>query len=241
MIISEMNNKIKITSVMKDLKIRQLFVIAIGLIFFVPNSFAQYKEFKITSDGDTINIVTKDGLRNGKWIIKMPELRGEPGYEEEGIFVKGKKEGTWRKFTLEGDLLATENYKKGGKHGIQQYFTFLGEPILEESWKGYDPEAPYDTIPVYGTGSNEIVEFRIVKAEQYSVKQGEWKFYDPATGDIVRTEKWERNNLVNPGSTTASVAINPEKKKVEKTPEMLEWEKKNRGKKGAIRDGKTGM
>jgi hypothetical protein len=30
-------------------------------------------------------------------------------------------------------------------------------------------------------------------------------------------------------------------KKPEKTPEMLEWELKNKGKKGAIRDGKTGL
>ena len=226
---------------MKDLKIRQLCVIAIGLILFVQNSFAQYKEFKINAKGDTINVVTKDALKHGKWIIKMPELRGEPGYEEEGIFVKGKKEGLWRRFTLEGDLLATENFKKGGKHGIQQYFTFLGDPIREESWKGYDPDSPYDTIAIYGTGSNEIVEFRIVKAEQYSVKQGDWKFYEPETGNVIKTEKWERNNLINQGNTIAAVATNLEKKKIEKTPEMLEWEKKNRGKKGAIRDGKTGM
>ena len=226
---------------MKDLKIRQLCVIAIGLILFTQNSFAQYKEFKINAEGDTINVVTKDALKQGKWLIKMPELRGEPGYEEEGIFVKVKKEGLWRRFTLEGDLLATENFKKGGKHGIQQYFTFLGDPIREESWKGYDPDSPFDTIAVYGTGSNEIVEFRIVKAEQYSVKQGDWKYYEPETGNVIKTEKWERNNLINPGNTIAAVTTNLEKKKIEKTPEMLEWEKKNRGKKGAIRDGKTGM
>lgn len=226
---------------MKDLKIRQLCVIAIGLILFTQNSFAQYKEFKINAEGDTINVVTKDALKQGKWLIKMPELRGEPGYEEEGIFIKGKKEGLWRRFTLEGDLLATENFKKGGKHGIQQYFTFLGDPIREESWKGYDPDSPYDTIAIYGTGSNEIVEFRIVKAEQYSVKQGDWKYYEPETGNVIKTEKWERNNLINQGNTIAAVATNLEKKKIEKTPEMLEWEKKNRGKKGAIRDGKTGM
>ena len=85
------------------------------------------------------------------------------------------------------------------------------------------------------------MEFRIVKAEQYSVKQGDWKYYEPETGNVIKTEKWERNNLINQGNTIAAVATNLEKKKIEKTPEMLEWEKKNRGKKGAIRDGKTGM
>ncbi|HSN61666.1 MAG TPA: hypothetical protein VLR49_12075 [Ferruginibacter sp.] len=228
---------------MKHLKIHKLLGIAIGLFFFALNvSAQQYKEFRINTDGDTINAVTKDGLKEGKWVIKVAELRGEPGYEEEGIFEKGLKEGVWRRYTIDGDLLAVENYKKGGKHGVQQYFTFLGEPLRDENWKGYDPDSPYDTIPIYGTGSNEIVEFRIVKAEQYSVKQGEWKFYDPSNGAFLRTEQWERNNLLKPaGSTTPSVATSSVKKKPEKTAEMIEWELKNKGKKGSIRDGKTGL
>jgi hypothetical protein len=241
MILSCINNEIKRINGMKHLKIHQLFVMAIGLILFAQNSWGQYREFKINAQGDTINAISKAGLKQGKWLIKVPELRGEPGYEEEGIFTKGLKEGVWRRFTAEGDLLAIENYKKGGKHGKQQYFTYLGEIIREESWKGYDPETPYDTIPIYGTGSNEIVEFRIVKAEQYSVKQGEWKYYEPATGQVFRTEQWERNNLIKPGSTTPSVVASSAKKKPEKTAEMLEWEKKNKGKKGAIRDGRTGL
>lgn len=226
---------------MKDLKIHKLSGIAICLFFFLGNAGAQYKEFKLNAKGDTINIITKDGVKEGKWVIKVAELRGEPGYDEEGIYSNGVKEGFWRRYTADGDLLAVENFKRGGKHGVQQYFTFLGEPIRDESWKGYDPEAPYDTIPVYGTGSNEIVEFKIVKAEQYSVKQGEWRYYDPATGAVQRTEQWERNNLVNPGSTTASVTAIDRKKKPEKTAEMIEWERKNKGKKGAIRDGRTGL
>ena len=225
---------------MKHLKIQKLLGIAILLFFNTENTSAQHKEFKINAKGDTINIISKAGLKERKWVIKVPELRGEPGFEEEGIFVKGQKEGYWRRYTADGDLLAVENYKKGGKHGLQQYYTYLGELVREENWKGYDPDAPYDTVAVYGTGSNEIVEFKIVKAEQYSVKQGEWRFVDPVTGGVIRTEKWERNVLLQPGSTTASVATGP-KKKPEKTAEMIEWELKNKGKKNAIRDGRTGL
>lgn len=225
---------------MKQLKIQKLSGIAILLFLITGNASAQYKEYKLNAKGDTINIVSKPGLKEGKWVIKVPELRGEPGYEEEGIFVKGQKEGYWRRYTTEGDLLAVESYKKGGKHGLQQYYTYVGELLREENWRGYDPESPYDTIPVYGTGSNEIVEFKIVKAEQYSVRQGEWRYFDPATGGILRTENWERNNLIQPGSTTPSVAAGP-KKKPEKTAEMIEWELKNKGKKNAIRDGRTGL
>jgi len=210
------------------------------LVQYVP-AFAQYKSFKISAKGDTINVIDASGKKQGKWVNRVEELRGEPGYEEEGNYKNGVKNGGWRLYTLDGDLLGIENYKMGGKDGIQQYYTYVGELIREESWRGFDPEHPYDTIPIYGTGNNEIIEFRIVRAEPYSVKQGTWKYYDPGTGMMTRQEEWVLNNIVKGnGSTTASIATT-DKKKVEKTPEMVEWERKNKGKKNAIRDGRTGL
>ena len=121
-----------------------------------------------------------------------PIAISEPGYEEEGIFKKDKKEGIWRIYNLTGDLIAVELYKLGGKDGIQQYYTYLGDLVREESWRGYNPDAPYDTIPIYGAGNNEILNYKIVKAEQYSVKHGEWKYYDPANGGrIVKVDRQE--------------------------------------------------
>ena len=205
------------------------------------NATAQYKSYKISAKGDTINIVNAKGQKEGRWVNRIEELRGEPGYEEEGLYKDGVKNGPWRLYTLEGDLIGIENYKNGGKDGLQQYYTYLGDLVREESWRGYDPEHPYDTIPVYGTGSNEILEYKIVKAEQYSVKHGTWRYYQPGSGIMIKEEEWERNNIVKP-KTNAPVAAATEKKKaVEKTPEMLEWERKNKGKKNAIRDGRTGL
>lgn len=214
------------------------------ILFFLAASIhttqAQYKEYKLNSKGDTINAITKDGLKTGKWVVEVGELRGNPGYVDEGMYVKNEKDGFWRRYSVQGDLLAVENYIKGGKDGLQQYYNYLGDLEREEMWKGYNPDAPYDTIAVYGTGSGEIVDYKIVKAEPYSVKDGEWKYYEPGSGRILRTEIWQRNNLVNPNKAATSAAyIKP--KKVEKTAEMLEWEKKNKGKKGALRDGRTGM
>ena len=207
---------------------------------FVATSHAQYKEYKLNEKGDTINAITKDGLKTGKWVEHTNELRGNPGYEEEGMYKKGQKDGFWRRYSLQGDLLAVENYILGGKDGIQQYYNYLGDLEREESWKGYNPDAPYDTIAVYGTGSGEIVDYKIVKAEPYAVKDGEWKYYEPGSGRLIRTEQWQRNNLLNPDAAKKSAAYT-KPKKVEKTDEMLEWERKNRGKKNAVRDGRTGM
>lgn len=210
------------------------------LILIGSGSFAQYKDYKLNNKGDTINIVDQKGLKQGKWVIHMGELRGEPGYEEEGMFKNGEKNGYWRRYSLDGDLLAVENFRVGGKDGLQQYYSFVGELVREETWRGYNPDAPYDTVAVYGTGSNEIIEYKIVKAVPYSVKNGPWRYYQG--GMIIKTEEWERNNLVRPNASADGAAtVKAKPKKVEKTAEMLEWELKNKGKKKVIRDGSTGL
>ncbi len=214
-----------------------IFIIAISF-----NSNAQYKEFKITSNGDTINVINKAGEKTGKWVIEIGELRGEPGYVEEGLYKKGVKDGYWRKYSIEGDLLAVEHYILGGKDGLQQYFTFVGTLEREENWKGYNPDAPYDTIAVYGTASGEIIDYKIVKAEPYSVKDGEWRYYDANSGQILYTVIWERNNIKKPNAPSVEEvpAETSKPKKIDKTVEMLQWERKNKGKKKVLRDGSTG-
>ncbi len=163
------------------------FVFIVLLQFLLSTANAQYKEFKLSPNGDTLNAIDKKDRKQGKWVNTVGELRGEPGYDEEGMYKDDKKTGTWRKYTSNGDIIAVENYRFGGKDGVQQYFSFLGDLEREEEWRGYNPDAPYDTIPVYGTGSGEIVEYKIVKAEQYSVPHGDWKFYNKQ-GHIVKIE-----------------------------------------------------
>ncbi len=206
------------------------------------STYGQYKSFSLTDQGDTINIIDKKGLKQGEWLLHVDELRGESGYEEEGVFKNDKKEGIWRKYSLQGDLLAIENFRFGGKDGIQQYFSFLGDLLREESWKGYNPDAPYDTIPVYGTGNNEIVSYKIVKAEQYSIKHGPWKYYDEQTGRIIRTENYDHNRLIVPEQAAAEVAKDAKPKEKVKPKEVIEFEKKNsRKKKIKVIDGSTRM
>ena len=227
---------------MRFLKIRQLLILFIALFLIGMNGMAQYKSYKLNAEGDTLNAIDNSGLKQGKWVNHIDELRGEPGYEEEGIYKKDKKEGIWRLYNLTGDLIGVENYQLGGKHGIQQYYTYLGDLVREESWRAYNPDAPYDTIPVYGTGSNEIVDYKIVKAEQYSVRHGEWKYFEAGSGRLIKLEKYDRGLLLPPDVVAKPVDVVKDKtKKVEKTPEMIEWEKKNSGKKKALREGKTGL
>jgi antitoxin component YwqK of YwqJK toxin-antitoxin module len=215
---------------------KKILFVVIAFQFFLFRADAQYKSYKISIKGDTLNAIDQNGLKQGKWVVHVDPLRGEPGYEEEGVFVDDKKEGHWRKYTLRGDLIAYENYKNGDKDGLSEYFTALGDLIRKENWRAYNPDQPYDTIPIYGTGNNQILSYKIVKAKPYSVKNGTWTYYEK--GKIIKTENYDRGHLLNPVKTEVATD-EPMKKIVPK--EVLEYQKKNSHKKHVkVRDGSTG-
>jgi hypothetical protein len=231
----------------------RMIILSLLLLSFKPDSHAQYKQFKLSPDGDTLNIIDKKGLKQGKWVNTVAALRGEPGYEEEGEYKNDKKEGEWRLYASSGDIVGVENYKWGGKDGLQQYYTYVGVLTREEQWRSINPDAPYDTIPMYGTDNNQITGYKIVRVEQYSVPDGIWKYYDDQTGAEIKEEKYERGRLVNDDGSTATLGTVPvktpavsdttKKKAPVKTPEILEYEKKYSKKKRAQmeRTGETGM
>jgi len=209
-------------------------------------SFAQCKTYIIGVKGDTLNCTDNAGLKQGKWVVKTPALRGEPGFEEEGIFKNNKKEGYWRRYSEQGDILAIENYKYGYKDGISSYYSLQGI-IREESWRAVNPDHPYDTIKVYDLKDPDKYDLREVKVEGTNYKQGTWKYYDPQTGLITKTEDYVMDKKVDP-FTGRNLAVVTEtdssavaKKKVDKPAEVLQYEKKNANKKKIrVRDGATG-
>lgn len=234
-------------------------LVSILIFCFIINghSNAQYRDYKISIRGDTINRVDNNGLKQGPWVIHVDPLRGAPGYEEEGYYKNDLKNGTWRKYTLQGDFVAYETFKDGEKDGKSQYFTPYGGLVREESWHAYDPAHPYDTIPIYGEKDNQIIEYRIVKAEPHSVKDGTWTWYNPETGRIIRIDQYFRGVLKKkqladdqlpqsadlshlPGQYPESATANQDKK-VPKPKEVIEFEKKNsKKKKVKVIDGRTG-
>lgn len=215
---------------------KKLVLLFIAFLFIAINTKAQYKSYKISAKGDTLNAIDLNGLKQGKWVVHVDPLRGEPGYEEEGIFTNDRKEGTWRKYNLQGDFIAFENYKEGDKEGKSEYFTPFGGMVREENWRAYNPNQPYDTIPIYGTGNNEILSYKILKSKPYSVKDGTWTYYDD-NGKIIKTEDYDRGYLRH--SSTPEVATEePMKKIVPK--EVIEYQKKNSHKKTIkVVDGST--
>lgn len=229
------------------------------LILFLLTSidvYSQCKSFIIGVRGDTLNCVDMKGKKQGRWVNEMPPLRGEKGYEEQGVYINDKKEGQWQQFTLDGDLLAIENYRWGNKNGRCMYYTPFGQPIREESWKAVNPENPYDTVDVFGLDDpGKVIRREVIKLDGHTLRHGTWKFFDQDLGTVLKTEQYRFDKLVvagqvedelapidiSTGNTKAKTDTTGKKSTVAKPPQVLEYEKKNAGKKKVkTRTGQTG-
>jgi len=200
--------------------------------------FAQYKDFTISPKGDTINATDKADRRQGKWVNHIDELRGEPGYEEEGLYTNGRKEGTWRLYSLQGDLTGVEFYKWGNKDGVCQYFGINGTLLREESWRALNPDKAYDTLTIEDIDHLDKYKTVIVKNEGAAIKDGVWKFYDPQTGMVARTETYTLGKKEVGKSTTSTANANTQKAAT-KPKEVLDFEKKIGKKKVKVQNGST--
>jgi hypothetical protein len=166
------------------------------LVFYSFTATAQWKDYFLTRKGDTLNRVDLMGKKQGPWVVTVPELRGERGYEEEGYFVNDQKEGIWKKFSPEGVKIAEENYRWGKLHGKQLYYSFNGGLIREESWRAMDPANAYDTVAVYDLKDpDKMVGEVVVKNEGLSMRHGRFVYYDPRTGSVLQTEQYVMNKL----------------------------------------------
>jgi len=229
------------------------------IIFFLLisiNGFGQWKDYKISARGDTLNRVDMKDKKQGPWAIHADDLRGERGYEEEGYFENDLKEGTWKRYSLDGVKIAEENYRWGKLNGKQQYFTYNGGLLRDESWRAMDPANAYDTIPLYDLiDPTKEIDRVVVKNDGYAVKHGKWNYYDPSEGTITATEVYWMNklqtgdgDLINDDdikpisvSSTKSKSDTAAKKTSTKPQAVLDYEKKNSGKKKIkVRDGSTG-
>ncbi|HVX48686.1 MAG TPA: hypothetical protein VHB48_00965 [Chitinophagaceae bacterium] len=236
---------------------RWLFIL--GLLV-ATQAHSQCKTYMIGVRKDTLNCTDYSNMKQGKWVVNVPAKYGNPGYSEEGIFLNDKKEGTWRKYSAQGDILAIENYRWGQKDGICDYYTLMGLEH-EESWKATNPDNPYDTIPVPTLEDPDKIVLRVIKVDASTTPHGRWTYYNPETGLITKQETYvlgqqvdpltykptgNTKNKINPyaGRVPAQLARRDSSlaKKDDAVPDVVKaWEKKNSGKKKIkVRDGATG-
>ncbi len=168
-------------------------------LLFSAAAYSQCKTFKLSDSGDTLNCTDIQGLKQGKWTVHVNPLRGNPGYEEEGIFRDDKKEGLWKQFSLMGDKIAEENYRWGNKNGRCLYFTVAGLEH-EESWKApTNPTQKFDTILVQDPKKLNQFERVVIKTDGKSIRHGTWKYYNPVYGSLLNVEMYVLDVLKPPG------------------------------------------
>jgi len=220
-------------------------------ILFAQKSFAQCKTYQLDAKHDTINCTDLQNLKQGNWVTRVLNNHGEPGYQEEGLYKDGRKEGAWTTYNLMGDVIAEENYKWGNKNGTCRYYNLIGL-VREESWKAIDPLNPYDTVRVYHLDNPDKYDLKVMKVESSTVKHGTWTYYDPERGAITKTEEYVINQLITnkkPNSvlndslstTSKNSADSLSQANKNKPAEVLQYEKKNSKKKIKVRDGATGV
>ena len=201
------------------------------------NGYAQWKDYTIGPKGDTLNCTDKQDRKQGRWVNHFDEVRGEPGYEEEGLYKDGRKEGTWRLYSLSGDLSGVEYYKWGNKDGVCQYFGINGTLLREEGWRALNPDKQYDTLQIEDIDHLDKYKTVIVKNEGVAIKDGTWKFYDPTTGTVSKTEVYTLGKLETPKNTGVPTATADASKTQTKPKEVLDFEKKAGKKKVKVQTG----
>jgi len=184
----------------------------------------QLKDYTIGPHGDTLNGMDQKAQKQGKWVNHFDEVRGEPGYEEEGIYKNDRKEGVWRLFSLQGDLIGLEVYKWGNKNGVCQYFGINGTLLREETWLALNPYKLYDTLAIEDIDHPDHYKTVILKNEGVAIKDGVWKYFDPMTGTVARTENWDLGKLKKSQATQR--ALPDSMQAVAKPKEVLDFEKK---------------
>lgn len=227
------------------------------LLFISLDSSAQWKNFIISVRGDTLDRVDMQDRKQGPWVIHAEALRGEPGYDEQGYFMDDKKDGLWVRFSLMGDKIAEENYRWGVLDGKARYYNRTGGLIREETWRAVDPNKTMDTVDVVDIKDpSKVIDRVVVKLEGQTMRHGEWTYYDPEWGTVQKTENYFMDKLrtgegipgedddLKPLDMTGGNKSNTaatDKKEVTKPKAILDYEKKNAGKKKIkVKDGSTG-
>ena len=108
-------------------------------------------------------------------------------------------------------------------------------------WRAVDPSRTMDTVPVFDViDPSKIVDEVVVKLDHTTYKHGTWKYYDPEWGTVVKTEEYFLDKLKTPDNGDDLKPIDPASKTVSKPKVVLDYEKKNSGrKKIKVRDGST--
>lgn len=162
-------------------------------------AFAQAKKEKPVKkekqkEEDSLNKTDGKNRKQGTWFYKFEALRGEPAYAEFGNYKDDLRVGLWYKLDSEQRLMSIENYSRGVLNGTAQYYE-NGKLICIGTYRGLNPDVKFDSIWVTDPVT-EYQELVAVPSEKGTMKHGLWRYYDPETGQMVKEEEYQVDDLI---------------------------------------------
>lgn len=142
-----------------------------------------------------INRLDRYGRKQGVWLNEYPERMGEDPYVEFGSYSGDEKVGTWYKMDQHGGVTAIEQFAHNVLNGEVKYFD-QGMLAVTGYYRGLNPAYAFDTLVVADaeTGEEKLVT---VSTDRRTVKDGTWRYYDPATGRLIREEVYQVDELLS--------------------------------------------
>lgn len=156
--------------------------------------FAQNgKETKSAAD-ENLNKKDKQNRKQGMWFYNVPGQFGDPPYMEFGAYKDDQKTGLWYKLSKEQQLISIENYKQNVLDGQSQYFD-NGKLYCIGHYRGIYSKYAYDSFLVVNplTLEDTLV---VTPSEQGYTKHGNWRYYNPVTGHLVREAEYQVDILL---------------------------------------------
>lgn len=159
------------------------------------SAFAQQQG---TQDIDTttssLNKQDGQGRRQGTWFIRSEALRGEPAYVTFGDYLDNKKQGAWYRLNAEGQLESVLNYQAGLLHGTSKFYED-GRLVTVGNFRSLDTSKKFDSVWV--TDPITLLEIQvIVPTESGTVRHGMWRYYDAHSGQLIREEQYQIDELI---------------------------------------------
>ncbi len=174
------------------MKIYYLFVLA--CLLSLPVLAQQKEDAPPPGKKSELNKYDAKGKKDGTWFTTKEPRMGEPGVNEFGNYDHGVKVGNWYKVDNGGDLVSIEGYRNDVLDGEAKYYD-QGRLYCVGHYRGLNPKNKFDTIVVMHPVTQEE-EYKVIPTDIGSMRHGTWKYYNPATGGLIKEEEYQVDELV---------------------------------------------
>ncbi len=164
---------------MKYLVITSFYILS---SFILEDKGSNLIYYKVLSTGDTINRMTPDSLKEGKWFEEY--YLGASYYYEVGNYIGNLRFGEWRVYNSADEMIEKAEYFRGAKNGYNILYQ-RGVPYAQGEQVGMFYTNDKDTIPV--TDPIDLSVYAVeVENNSYSLRNGTWYFRDPFSMDTTQ-------------------------------------------------------